>query len=124
MINEQLQLFIKKINNEEKETRFKELIEWIIEKFPELLLEFKWNQPMFIEKGTYIIGFSVSKKHIALGLESFAIEELTDRITNAGFSHSKMIVQFPWEKPIDYQLLDLIITHVRARKSGVTSFWI
>lgn len=124
MINEQLQAFIAKINDKSKEVKFKEMIDWIKKNYPELILEIKWNQPMFIENGTYIIGFSISKKHIALGLESFAIEELTESIKNAGFTHSKMIVQIPWEKPIDYQLLELIITHVRTRKSGVTSFWI
>ena len=40
------------------------------EKFPQLKEENKWNQPMFNDHGTFIIGFSIAKGHIAVAPEA------------------------------------------------------
>jgi uncharacterized protein YdhG (YjbR/CyaY superfamily) len=35
--------------------------------------EIKWNQPMFSDHGTFIIGFSIAKEHIAVAPEAVVI---------------------------------------------------
>lgn len=58
--------YLTNIENEEHRDRMEEVLTYIKEKFPNLQTKLAWNQPMFTDHGTFIIGFSVSKKHIAL----------------------------------------------------------
>lgn len=58
--------FLAKIDNPEHRERTEEVLSWVKNKFPNLEPVIKWNQPMFTDHGTYIIGFSVSKKHLAV----------------------------------------------------------
>ena len=37
---------------------FKELLDWVHATWPQLVCEVKWNQPMFMDHGTFIIGFT------------------------------------------------------------------
>lgn len=41
----------------------------ISEKFPDLEAKIAWNQPMFTDHGTFIIGFSAAKHHFAISPE-------------------------------------------------------
>ena len=68
-----------------------------------------WNQPMFTDRGTFIIGFSVTKKHLAVAPERAGIDRFSDKIMQAGYSHSQELIRIPWDKPVDYALLEKII---------------
>ncbi|HJA91207.1 MAG TPA: hypothetical protein H9948_10510, partial [Candidatus Jeotgalibaca merdavium] len=51
--------FLNKMPQAEQRQRVEELLNWVMTEFPNLKAEYKWNQPMFTDHGTYIIGFSV-----------------------------------------------------------------
>lgn len=46
--------------------RTEEVLGWVMEKYPRLVPKIAWKQPMFTDHDTYIIGFSVSGKHLAV----------------------------------------------------------
>lgn len=50
------------------------IFEFIEEKFPELVLEIKWNEPMFLFNNSFIIAFSVWKNHVSISPEKYAID--------------------------------------------------
>ncbi len=115
--------FINKIEDESNQTRMQEVLEYVIRTFPTLKLEFKWNQPMFTDHGTFIIGFSVSKKHIAAAPESHTIHIFTHKFNELGENYSKMLVKFPWNKPFNFVLLKELIQFNIADKSECKTFW-
>ncbi len=57
-----------------------------------------WNQPMFTNHGTFIIGFSISKHHLAIAPERVAINHFSDEIIQAGHSYSKELMHTPWDR--------------------------
>lgn len=69
--------FIEHINNGQQRARTQEVLEWVKSQFPNLEARIAWNQPMFTEHGTFIIGFSVSSKHLAVSPERCRIAERT-----------------------------------------------
>ncbi|MFD1171057.1 iron chaperone [Oceanobacillus picturae] len=100
-----------------------EVLTWVKEKFPNLESRIAWNQPMFTDHGTYIIGFSISKKHLAVAPEAVGINHFSDDIVQAGYDYTKQLVRIPWEKPIDFSLLEKIIKFNIADKLDCTTFW-
>ncbi|MCQ4950818.1 hypothetical protein NE646_14380, partial [Bittarella massiliensis] len=42
--------------------------------FPDLTPKIAWNQPMFTDHGTFIIGFSAAKAHLAVAPERAGIQ--------------------------------------------------
>src|SRR5690625_4788738 len=79
--------FLVGIDNKDHRKRTEEVLHWVSETFPELKREIKWNQPMFTHNGTYIIGFSVAKQHLAVAPESVTINKFSDQIKKLGYSH-------------------------------------
>lgn len=56
-----LQFFLSNFKNPILKFKLEPIFEQIQKEFPNLTVELKWNQPMFIMNGTFIIGFSVSR---------------------------------------------------------------
>jgi len=81
------------------------------------------KQPMFTDHGIFIIGFSASKKHLAVSPESYTITHLEDEIVKAGFDYTKELVRFPWKSPIDYALLEKMIDFNIVSKADCSTFW-
>ncbi|TCT25455.1 hypothetical protein EDD68_1037 [Melghiribacillus thermohalophilus] len=115
--------YIAEIDHPEHRTRTEEVLNWVRDHFPNLKPELKWNQPMFTDHGTFIIGFSVSKKHLAVAPERAGIVRFSDEIVKAGYDHSKMLIRFPWDQPVDYSLLRKIIEFNIRDKADCTTFW-
>lgn len=115
--------YLSKIANLDQRVRLEEILNWISNKFPNLEPRIAWNQPMFTDHGTFIIGFSVSKNHIALAPELAGINHFSDEIIKAGYSHTKMLMQMKWELPVDYALIEKIIEFNMLDKSETTTFW-
>jgi len=109
--------------SKEKKDRVNGIVKWIEENFSHLKLEIKWNQPMFIDHGTYIIGLSVSKMHLAIGLEARSMDRLIEIIKKSEYEHSKMLIKIKWTQEIDYEFLDLIITDIIKDKKSIKTFW-
>lgn len=115
--------FLAKIENPIIRNQTIEVLTLVREKFPELKRELKWNQPMFTHHGTFIIGFSVAKNHLAVAPEKVVIDKFSNRIQEAGYKHTKQLIQMPWNKEINYPLLEEIIKYNIKDKEDITTFW-
>lgn len=115
--------FLKDIDNLEHRIRTEEVLNWIINTYPNLVPTIKWNQPMFTDHGTFIIGFSIANKHLAITPEPAGIRHFSDEIVKSGYDHSKMIFRIPWDSPVDYSLLKRMIEFNNLDKSECLTFW-
>jgi uncharacterized protein YdhG (YjbR/CyaY superfamily) len=78
---------------------------------------------MFTDHGTFIIGFSISKQHMAVAPEGVVIERFADEIAQAGYDATKGLIRIKWEKPVDYSLLEKMIEFNIQDKAEYTAFW-
>ncbi|WP_339242587.1 iron chaperone [Paenibacillus sp. FSL R5-0517] len=115
--------FIARIDNPEHQARTEEVLNWITERFPNLKQKIAWNQPMFTDHDTFIIGFSVSKQHLAVAPEKAGINRFSEEITKAGYDHTKELVRMKWKQEIDYSLLERMIEFNIADKAECSTFW-
>lgn len=115
--------FLSKIEHPEHRTRMEEVLKWVGNEFPELDRVIKWNQPMFTHHGTYIIGFSVAKKHLAVAPEQAGMNQFIDEINQAGLDHTKELVRMKWTQPVDYTLLEKMIAFNIQDKADCQTFW-
>lgn len=115
--------FIAQIKDSKQRERTKEVLDWVTQKYPNMEHKIGWNQPMFTDHGTFIIGFSVSKKHLAVSPEQAGIAHFSDEIIKAGYEHTSNLMRFPWDKPIDYALLQHMIEFNLMEKENTTTFW-
>lgn len=115
--------FIDAIPDPENQHRFTQVIEWVKETYPQLEMRMAWNQPMFTDHGTYIIGFSVSAKHMAFAPERATMIHFEDEIKASGLSHGSMIIRSPWDKPFNFELLGKMIDYNIKDKKDTTTFW-
>ena len=115
--------FLEKIDNPEHRDRAEEVLEWVDKQFPHLGTKIAWNQPMFTDHDTFIIGFSASRKHLAVAPEQAGITRFFDEIVKAGYDHTKEIIRIPWDSPIDYGLLEQLIEYNIEDKADCTTFW-
>lgn len=103
--------------------RMEAVLNWVFEKYPGLVPRIGWNQPMFSDHGTFIIGFSVYKNHMAVSPEVVAIDHFSDEIRQAGYDHTKGMLRIKWDLPVDFALLARIIEFNLRDKADCTSFW-
>lgn len=115
--------FLAGIENPQHRARTEEVLGWVTQKYPDLAPKIAWNQPVFTDHGTYIIGLSVAKQHLAVSPEKAGIDHFSDEIVQAGYEHTKMLVRIPWDKPVDYALLERVIEFNIADKAETTTFW-
>jgi len=115
--------YLAHIDNPQHRVRMEEVLSWIIKKFPNLMPKIAWNQPMFTDHGTYIIGFCVSKHHMAVAPEIAGINHFSDEIVQAGYDNSKGLVRIPWESPVDFSLLEKMIEFNILDKAECSTFW-
>ncbi|NLT48868.1 MAG: iron chaperone [Clostridiales bacterium] len=115
--------YLARIDDPEHRARVKEILAWVLNTFPDLVPRIAWNQPMFTDHGTFIIGFSVAKKHMAVAPERAGIIRFTEEIKGAGYDHSKELVRIPWKSPVDFTLLEKMIAFNISEKKDYTTFW-
>ncbi len=110
---------------DDQDVRFKieEVLQWISDKYPSMGKTIKWNQPMFTDHGTFIIGLSVSKKHMSIAPEPAAIKNFESDIKEAGHSHTDNIIRIPWNEPMNYTLLGRLIDFNIEDKKDHEKFW-
>jgi len=111
------------IDNPDHRARTEEIMAWVVSKFPNLKPEFKWNTPMFSDHGTFIIGFSTAKQHLSVSPEEVSITKFADDIKQAGYSATKGLFRIPWNKPVNYELLEKMIAFNIEDKAAYTHFW-
>ncbi len=115
--------YLASIENPQNRARTEEVLNWVTKRYPNLKQRIAWNQPMFTDHGTYIIGFSVAQHHLAIAPERAGIIRFSDEIIKAGYDHGKMLMRIPWESQVDYALLERIIEFNIADKADCSSFW-
>ncbi len=85
--------YLSHIDNPQHRGRMEEIFVWIIKKYPNLIPKIAWNQPMYTDHGTFIIGFSVAKHHMSVAPEKAGINHFSDQIVQAGYEHSKALIR-------------------------------
>ncbi|MFC3803904.1 iron chaperone [Cohnella sp. GCM10012308] len=115
--------YLARIDDPSHRARVEEVFEWILKKFPSLVPKIAWNQPMFTDHGTFIIGFSVAKPHMAVAPEKAGMLRFADDIVQAGYSSTKELVRIRWNDPMDYALLEKMIAFNMADKADCETFW-
>lgn len=120
---ENLDEYLSRIENPSHRERMREIFNWIKDKYPNLKPVIKWNQPMFTDHGTFIIGFSTSKKHAAVAPEQVAIVHAKDDIEKAGYDYTENIIRIPWDRPVPYALLEKLIEFNIRDKADCKTFW-
>lgn len=115
--------FLNKIDDLDNRGRTRKVLAWVRETYPNLSPRIAWNQPMFTDHGTFIIGFSIAKKHLAVAPESVAIRRFSSQIIEAGYSHTKELIRIPWDMEVNYSLLAKLIEFNIEDKTDCTSFW-
>ncbi len=120
---ETFSVFLEKIEDSNKRNRMTQILEFISKQFPHLKQEIKWNQPMFTDHGTFIIGFSVSKKHIALAPEAVVLDYFEDDIAASGYLRTKELMMIPWQDEVNLDLIHRIVAYNIESKKNSTHFW-
>ena len=115
--------FISNIPKIEHQKKLTEVFHWVQNTFPTLQSKIAWNQPMFTNNGTFIIGFSVSKNHFAFAVEEKCMNAFETDIQNSGLSFTKNLVRVQWNQAVPYELLKKLIAFNIADKQGYTKFW-
>ena len=115
--------YLEKIEDLTQQARVAEVLKWVMDKFPELKPKVAWNQPMFTDHGTFIIGFSVSKTHLAAAPEREGILRFSRDIAHSGYDHSQQLFRIKWGQPVDYALLRKIIAFNIEEKAACRTFW-
>ena len=115
--------YLSKIENVVHRSRMREVLTWVKDTFPILAPKIAWNQPMFTDHGTFIIGFSAAKGHFAVSPEAQGIAAFSDDIAKAGYSQTSNLFRIKWDEPVDFPLLERIIRYKIEDKKDRTTFW-
>lgn len=115
--------FLQSIEEPSHRERLTMILQDIKDTFPELEPVIKWNQPMFVTHGTYIIGFSVAKAHLAMAPEVDCLEKFASEINQAGYQTTKQLVKIKWTDPVDLDLIRSMVRFNMDDKQGMTTFW-
>lgn len=115
--------YFARIDNPQHRARTEEVLGWVTKKFPNLVPKLAWNQPMFTDHDTFIIGFSVSKQHLAVSPERVGINRFSDEIVQAGYDHTKELLRIRWDSPVDFSLLEKMIEFNMLDKADCSTFW-
>lgn len=115
--------YLMKIQNPQNREIVYNVLSWVQEKFPHLEGKIAWNQPMFTDHGTFIIGFSTAKYHLAVSPEKECIAQFSDEIKKSGYQHTDNLIRIPWDSEIDFKLLEKMIRFNIEDKAECKTFW-
>lgn len=119
----ELMNYIESIQVPEQKVRMVEVFQWVKEVFPNLEAVIKWNQPMFMDHGTFIIGFSKAKNHMSFTLEEAVMKIFLEDIEKSGYEHTKLLAKIKWTDEVDFDLLKKMIEFNIADKATCTTFF-
>lgn len=120
---EEFAAYLARLENPQHRARMEEVLNWVGKRFPNLVPRLAWNQPMFTDHGTFIIGFSAAKQHLAVAPERATINRFTEEFEKAGHEFSKELVRFKWDSPVDFSLLERMIEFNILEKADSKAFW-
>ena len=108
----------------DKREKLESIINWILEEFPQLNLEIKWNQPMFIDHGTFIIAISFARHHMSVSPEKVILDRFAEEIKTSKYKMTKMLFHIKYVQEVDYNLLRNIINASIEEKKDYDKFWL
>lgn len=123
LIVETFEGFLETMGEPDHKDKMEAILNWVKDAYPGLETRIAWNQPMFVDHGTFIMGFSHSKNHIAMSPEAKAINQHVNYIEEAGLSYTDNIIRIKWEEPIPYDLIKILIDYNIEDKQDDTKFW-
>ncbi|MCO4358629.1 DUF1801 domain-containing protein [Staphylococcus agnetis] len=117
--------FLETIEKPAHREKLKNVVEQLLNEYPELTLEIKWNQPMLLLKdnGTFILGLSKAKPHFAIAPEIETRNYFDDAIKQADYDATKMIIKIKWTDDVNFDLIRKMIDKNIADKQHTTKFW-
>ncbi|MFD1417831.1 iron chaperone [Companilactobacillus keshanensis] len=115
--------YLAKIDDADHRERVIEVLDWVHEIFPKLDTRVAWNQPMFTDHGTFIIGFSVVQKHMSIAPEGLTMEQFSKDFEQNDYSFGKKMFRIQFDQEVNYDLLKRIIEFNIEDKKDCTSFW-
>lgn len=118
-----IQEYLLKMDSDKHRETFDRLLTHIARSFPQLEPRIAWNTPMFTDHGTFILGLSHAKGHIAISPEAAGMRQFADDIAKAGYSSGKMLFRIRWDQEIDFDLIDRLIVFNIADKKDCSTFW-
>ena len=120
---ETVQDFINLIPSLDEKERTQEVLDWVQKTYPQLESKIAWKQPMFTDHGTFIIGFSVAKHHLAIAPEGKTMEVFQEKLKAAGYNPTLKMFRIKWDSEVDYDLLAEIIEYNINDKKDCQTFW-
>lgn len=115
--------FLAKIEVPEHRERTAEVLQWVFDEYPELEPRIAWKGAVFTHHGTYIIGFSTARNHLAFSPEGAGIRRFVKEIEEAGYKYGKMNVFIPWSDSVSFELLKEMIAFNIEDKAECRTFW-
>lgn len=115
--------YLDKLGDIQHRIRMSEVFQWIEKNYPTLVGVIKWNQAMFTDHGTFIIGFSVAKNHMSFTPEEEVVSIFSEEIRKAGYEHTKGLIKIKWTQEIDYELIRTMINFNIKEKAACTTFF-
>jgi len=115
--------YLHSIEDLEMRQKMQAVLDFCCSNYPNLQPKIAWNQPMFTDHGTYIIGFSVAKDHLVVGLELKTMNHFVDLIKAQGFTAKKMTFQIKRHQAIPETLLKTILDETIVLKQDINTFW-
>ena len=119
----ELNAYIEALTPTPEHERVSEVLNWITNSYPQFEFAMKWKQPTFIFEGTFIISFVVTKKHLSVTLEPYAMEKFRKRAQASGYQPTPMTIPIPWSKEVDYSLLKDLVDFSFQHKKGSKTYW-
>lgn len=115
--------FYQGITKIEQQLKVEQLFHWISTKYPHLNLVIKWNQPMFTDHGTFILGFSFAKDHISVAPEKHTMDLFRNDLTDNDYQPTSMMFRIRWNQDVNFDLLAKILDYNITSKQNYDSFW-
>jgi uncharacterized protein YdhG (YjbR/CyaY superfamily) len=120
----ELKEYLDGIINESNRHKFESLLYWVKDRFPNLELLIKWNQPMFLDHGTFIVSFTAAKNHFSIAPETVVLNEFINQIKELNYAYSKKIFRIMFNDEINYDLLEKMILRSIELKENYDKFWL
>ncbi|MBD3948207.1 DUF1801 domain-containing protein [Tuanshanicoccus lijuaniae] len=118
-----MQTFISELENSVQAQQLQQIYEMIQAEFPQLEYAVKWNQPMFLDHGTYIIGFSVSKHFVNVAPEIATMEHFSTEIKEKQYATTKNFLKIGVKDKVDLELIKRMIAFNIEEKKDYQKFW-
>lgn len=103
--------------------KFNLIFAWIDENYPQFEKVIKWNQPMYTDHETFIIGFSASKQHISVSPEPAIVQRFQKDLEEANYNPTSNLFRITWNQEINFDLLKKMIDVQVIEKQDFKGFW-